>query len=81
MVLRIGAEGFRLPGESIFDVHDDRVLSARAHRGGASAELIVRDLEGNVIREIDTGMQIPQTGIVRGEDVYFGGIDAGPNGN
>ena len=80
VVLRIGAEGFRLPGESIFDVHDDRVLSARAHRGGASAELIVRDLEGNVLREIDTGMQIPQTGIVRGEDVYFGGIDAGPNG-
>jgi hypothetical protein len=81
VVLRIGAEGFRLPRESIFDVHDDRVLSARVGHDGSFAQLIVRDLEGNVIREIDSGMHLPQTGIVRGDDVYFGGLDLGPNGD
>ena len=79
--MRIGAEGFRLPDdERIFDLHGDRVLSARPHRGGDEAELIVRNLEGELIREIATGMQIPQTGIIRGDDVYFGGIDLGPDG-
>jgi hypothetical protein len=38
--------------------------------------LIVRDLEGDQLREIETGMQLPQIAIVRGDDVYFGGVDA-----
>jgi hypothetical protein len=81
VVLRIGAEGFRLPGESIFDLYEDRVLSARAGHGGSHAQLIVRDLDGKVIREFDSGMHLPQTGIVRGDDVYFGGLDLGPTGD
>jgi hypothetical protein len=37
--------------------------------------MVIRDLEGNILHEFDTGMTVPQTGIVRGDDVYFGGID------
>ena len=82
VVLRIGAEGFRLPdGERLYDVHGDRVLAARSGDEGATATLVVRDLEGELVREINAGMQVPQTGIVRGEDVYFGGIDLGEGGN
>jgi hypothetical protein len=80
-VLRIDADGFRLPDdESLFDVHEDRVLSARPGRDGGSATLFVRDLDGQVVREIDTGIHLPQTGIVRGDDVYFGGLDLGEDG-
>jgi hypothetical protein len=43
--------------------------------------MIVRDLSGAFLREIDTGMQIPQTGIIRGDDVYYGGIEFGENGD
>ena len=78
VVMRIGAEGFRLPdGERLYDVHGDRVLAARPGRRGKQARLIVRDLDGELVREIAAGMEIPQTGIVRGDDVYFGGIDVG----
>lgn len=78
VVLRIGAEGFRLPkGERLYDVDGDRVLSARPNPDRGPAWLVVRDLEGNLVREIATGMEIPQTGIVRGDDVYFGGINLG----
>jgi hypothetical protein len=77
VVMRIGAEGFRLPEhEVLLDVHGDRVLSARTDPDGGNTRLIVRDLAGAPLREIDTGMQIPQTAIVRAEDVYFGGADA-----
>jgi hypothetical protein len=77
VVMRIGAEGFRLPDhEVLLDVHGDRVLSGRADPEGGNARLIVRDLAGDSLREIDTGMQIPQTAVVRDDDVYFGGIDA-----
>jgi hypothetical protein len=77
VVMRIGAEGFRLPDrEILLDVQGDRVLSGRADPDGGSARLIVRDLAGEPIREIDAGMQIPQTAIVRDDDVYFGGVDA-----
>jgi hypothetical protein len=76
VVMRIGAAGFRLPeGEQLYDLHGDRVLSVIADPDGANARMVVRDLNGAIIREFDTGMQVPQTGIVRGEDVYFGGID------
>lgn len=78
VVMRIGAEGFRLPdGERLYDVHDDRVLAARPGKGRGDARLVVRNLDGDLIREIATGMQVPQTGIVRGDDVYFAGIDLG----
>ena len=81
-VLRIGMEGFRIPdGEAIFDIHGERVLTARPGRDGSFARLLVRDLAGAVIREIDAGMHLPQTGIVRGDDVYFGGLDLGPEGD
>jgi len=76
-VLRIGADGFRLPkDEALFNVYGDRVLSARSAPGERDTRLLVRDLDGALIREIDPGFPVPQTGIVRGEDVYFGGIDA-----
>jgi hypothetical protein len=79
--MRIGMPGFRLPdGERLYDVHGDRVLAARSGKGGKQARLVVRDLAGKLIREIATGMQIPQTGIVRGDDVYFAGIDLGEDG-
>jgi hypothetical protein len=75
-VMRIGAEGFRLSeNERLYDLHGDRVLSVRADTEGGNARLIVRDLAGNQLREIDAGMQVPQTGIVRDDDVYFGGVD------
>jgi hypothetical protein len=78
VVARIGADGFRLPdGERLVDVHGDRVLAARSGVDGATATLVVRDVDGELVREIDTGMHIPQTGIVRGEDVYFAGVDLG----
>ncbi len=81
-VLRIGADGFVLPeGERLYDLHGDRVLAARPGVEGEGAVLVVRDLEGELIREIATGMQIPQTGIVRGNDVYFGGVDLGEDGD
>ena len=81
VVMRIGMPGFRLPdGERLYDVHGDRVLAARSGKGGKQARLVVRDLAGKLIREIATGMQIPQTGIVRGDDVYFAGIDLGEDG-
>jgi hypothetical protein len=76
VVMRIGAEGFRLQeNERLYDVHGDRVLSVRTDSEDGNARLIVRDLAGNLLREIGAGMQVPQTGIVRGDDVYFGGID------
>jgi len=78
VVMRIDVEGFRLPdGEHLYDVHDDRVLAARPGRRGKEARLVVRNLAGDLVREIAAGMQIPQTGIVRGDDVYFAGIDLG----
>jgi hypothetical protein len=78
VVMRIGADGFRLPEhEHLLDVHGDRVLSGRAGAPGENIRLIVRDLAGDPIREIDAGMQLPQVAIVRGDDVYFGGIDFG----
>ncbi len=81
-VLRIGADGFLLPeDERLYDVHGDRVLAARSGGEGAETVLVVRDLAGELIREIATGMEIPQTGIVRGDDVYFGGIDLGEDGD
>jgi len=81
-VMRIGAEGFRLPeNERLYDVHGDRVLSVRTDAEDENARLIVRDLAGNLLREIDAGMQVPQTGIVRGDDVYFGGIDFAAGGD
>ena len=76
VVFRIGAEGFRLAEEEfLLDIHGDRVLSARRAPRGMNPRLIVRDLEGQTIREIDPGMQVPQTAIVRGDDVYFAGVD------
>jgi hypothetical protein len=82
VVLRIGAEGFQLPdGERLYDVHGDRVLAARSGTGSSETVLVVRDLDGALLREIATGMQLPQTGIVRGDDVYFGGIDLGEDGS
>lgn len=76
VVLRIGAPGYRLPeDERLYDLHGDRVLTTRADPEGGNAWMIVRDLDGNVLREFDTGMNVPQTGIIRGEYVYFGGID------
>lgn len=81
-ILRIGMDGFRLPDdEATFDIHGERVLTARAGMDGSFARLIVRDLEGVLVREIDSGMHLPQTGIVRGDDVYFGGVDLGPTGD
>lgn len=74
-VLRIGAAGYRVPDdERIYDIHGDRVLTTRAAEG-VNATMIVRDLDGRVLREFDSGMSVPQTGIIRGEDVLFGGID------
>jgi hypothetical protein len=76
VVFRIGADGYPLPeDEYIFDIHGDRVLTARRVAKGSNAPLVVRDLEGQTIREIDPGMHVPQTAIVRGDDVYFAGID------
>jgi hypothetical protein len=76
VVFRIGAEGFPLPeDEFILDIYGDRVLSARRVDRGSHPSLVVRDLEGQTIREIDPGMQVPQTAIIRGDDVYFAGID------
>ena len=76
VVLRIGAPGYRLPeGERMYDLHGDRVLSTRADPEGGNAWMIVRDLDGRLLHEFDTGMTVPQTGIIRGDDVYFGGID------
>ena len=78
VVMRIADEGFRLPdGERLYDVHGDRVLSARPGKGRREARLVVRNLDGDLIHEFATGMQVPQTGIVRGDDVYFAGIDLG----
>jgi hypothetical protein len=78
VVMRIDADGFRLPaGERLLDIHGDRVLSAASDLGDAGARLVVRNLAGAVIREIATGMQVPQVGIVRDEDVYFAGVDLG----
>ena len=82
VVLRIGAEGFRVgERESLFDVDGERVLTARVGPKGTNVVLVVSDLEGKVLREIDSGMHLPQTGIVRGDDVYFGGLDLGPEGD
>jgi hypothetical protein len=76
VVLRIGAPGYRLPeGERMYDLHGDRVLSTRPGSKGVNAWMIVRDLDGRLLHEFDTGMTVPQTGIIRGDDVYFGGID------
>ena len=78
VVMRIGAPGYRLPeGERLYNLEGDRVLSVIADPDGANARMVVRDLSGARLREFDTGMQVPQTGIIRGEDVYFGGIDFG----
>ena len=75
VVARVGATGFRLPeNERVFDISGDRVLSARLEGGDGDPELVVRTIEGDIVRVIDPGMDIPQTGIVRGEDVYFGGV-------
>lgn len=80
-VLRVDAVGFRLAeGERLYDVHGSRVLAARAGEGGGEATLVVRGLDGTLIREISTGMHVPQTGIVRDVDVYFGGVDLGGDG-
>jgi hypothetical protein len=51
------------------------MLSARRVPHGTNTRLVVRDLEGRTVREIDPGMQVAQTAIVRGDDVYFAGID------
>jgi hypothetical protein len=76
LVMRIGAAGFRLPeGERLYNVDGDRVLSVAADAEGGTARMIVRDLNGALVREFDVGMQVPQTGIIRDDDVYFGGID------
>jgi hypothetical protein len=76
VVMRLGAPGYRLPeGERLYNLDGDRVLSVIADPDGANARMVVRDLSGVQLREFDVGMQVPQTGIVRGEDVYFGGID------
>jgi hypothetical protein len=76
VVLRIGVPGYRLPeGERMYDLHGDRVLSTRADPEGGNAWMIVRDLDGRQLHEFDTGMTVPQTGIIRGDAVYFGGID------
>jgi hypothetical protein len=76
VVMRIGAKGFRLAeDEHLLDVHGDRVLSGRKGPEGGGLRLIVRDLAGTLLRELDAGMQVPQTAIIRGDDVYFGGID------
>jgi hypothetical protein len=76
VVMRIGAPGFRLPDrERLYNVDGDRVLSVIADPDGANARMVVRDLDGARLREFDAGLQVPQTGIVRGDDVYFGGID------
>lgn len=76
VVLRIGVAGYRLPeGERMYNLHGDRVLSTRADPEGGNAWMIVRDLDGRLLHEFDTGMTVPQTGIIRGDDVYFGGID------
>lgn len=81
-VMRIGAPGFLLSEhEHLLDVHGDRVLSGRIEDGDGNAQLIVRDLVGDLLREIDTGMEVPQTAIVRGDDVYFGGIDFPEDGD
>jgi hypothetical protein len=82
LVMRIGAPGFRLPeGERLYNVHGDRVLSVVPDANGGNARMVVRDLSGALIREVDAGMQVPQTGIVRGNGVYFGGIDFGVLGD
>src|ERR671912_1099786 len=76
LVMRIGVPGFRLPDpEALLDIHGDRVLSGRIDDVDGKARLIVRDLDGVSLYEIDTGMQIPQEAVVRGNDVYFGGVD------
>jgi hypothetical protein len=75
-VLRIGASGYRLPDdERLYNLHGDRVLTTRPGPDGGNTWMVVRDLEGNILHEFDTGMTVPQTGIVRGDDVYFGGVD------
>jgi hypothetical protein len=77
VVLRLGAEGFRLPAdENLYDAHGDRALSARKAADLDTVNLVVRDLDGQVVREIESGMQIPQAAIVQGDDVYFAGVDA-----
>jgi hypothetical protein len=78
-ILRIGAPGWALPDEAIFDVFGDRVLSAVAGEADANARLRIRDLAGNVIREIDAGFNLPQTGIVRGDDVIYAGVQFPPD--
>lgn len=77
-ILRIAAPGWRLPGEVVLDLFDDRVLSAVTGKGTGSARLIVRDLTGNVIREIDVGFNLPQAAIVRHDAVYFAGAQVDP---
>jgi hypothetical protein len=82
VVMRIGAEGFRLPeGERLYNLDGDRVLSVVADSEGGKARMMVRDLGGAPLHAFDTGMQVPQTGIVRGDAVYFGGIDFGEDGD
>jgi hypothetical protein len=77
-ILRVSEPGWRLPGEAILDVFDDRVLSGVAGEGDGGARLIVRDLAGNVIREIDVGFNLPQAGIVRHDAVFFAGVQVDP---
>jgi hypothetical protein len=75
-VMRIGAGGFLLPDrEHLSDLHGDRVLAVRPGIDGAEARLVVRSLDGALVREIPAGMQIPQAAIVRHDDVYFAGVD------
>ena len=82
VVMRIGAEGFRLPdGEKLYNLYGDRVLSVVADSEGGNARMMVRDLGGAPLHAFDAGMQVPQTGIVRGDAVYFGGIDLGERGD
>jgi len=77
-ILRIAEPGWMLPGEVILDVFDDRVLSGVSDEGDGGAQLIVRDLAGDVIREIDVGFNLPQAGIVRHDAVFFAGAQVDP---
>lgn len=78
-VLRIGEPGWTLPdGEILLDIHGDRVLSAITDRSAAEARLLVRDLGGAVLRTIDAGFNVPQAAIVRGDEVFYAGVQADP---
>jgi hypothetical protein len=81
-VLRIGQPGWALPeAEALLDIHGDRVLSGIGDPDGSNARLRVRDLEGTLIHTIEAGFNIPQAAIVRGDEVFFAGVQADPDGD